>query len=153
MQLTIVAKVHQRIRGDFDSSNLLLGSPAGVQEPGEVWSNSGEPELLEHERLIELLPALVHLPADHPVHDQPFDRDSLARRRSRPERPSVCAGSSPTECDQITLDQLILHREVEIRKGPQEAPNELFPRADATQWLRNASDMDDAIWHKCSVGG
>ena len=103
--------------------------------------------------MIELLPALVHFPANHLVDDQPVDRYSLARRRGRAERPTMCARGSPTERHQIALNQLILHREVEIGKGPQEARHELFPRADSTQWLINARDMDDAIWQERFVGG
>jgi hypothetical protein len=51
------------------------------------------------------------------------------------------------------LNQLVLHREVKIGEGRQEARDELFPRADATHWLRNAGDMDDALWQERSVSG
>jgi len=42
-------------------------------------SASRKPELLEHERLIELLPAFVHLPADHLVDHEANLQDAAPR--------------------------------------------------------------------------
>jgi hypothetical protein len=108
-------------------------------------SRSRKSEPLEHKRVIELLPSLVHLPADDPVDDQSVDHHSLARRRGRANGTSVSPGSAPTKGHQIVLNQLILDREVEIANGPQEARGELLPRTDSAEWLRNAGDMDDAV--------
>ena len=58
----------QKRRRRADSFKRRLGGPLSG-ERGEGWSASRKPELLEHERLIELLPALAHLPADDPVDD------------------------------------------------------------------------------------
>jgi len=115
-------------------------------------SPSGEPELLQHERLIELFPALLHFPANHTVDDQPVDCYSLPGRRRRPERPGMRAGGCPAERNQIALNELIFHREVQIRECSQEAGDELLPGADSAQWLCIARYVDDAIGPERSVG-
>lgn len=65
---------------------------------------------MKHERLIELLPAFLHLAVDQSVDDESFDRHCLPRRRNRTERPCVRARATPMKCHQVTLDDLLLNR-------------------------------------------
>ena len=81
--------------------------------PIVFWS-SGESELLEHQGLIPLLPALLHPTVRHWVHDEAIDGDRFARRRRGAERSRVRSAGSPPKGHAIALDQLIFDREVKV---------------------------------------
>src|SRR5687767_7896272 len=100
-------------------------------------SRSSKAKLLEHERLIELLPAFLHLSADYPIDDQPVDGNSLAGRRRWAKWPIMRPSGVPAERDQVTLNQLILDGEMQIGKGLQQGGNELLPRTDTTEGFNN----------------
>src|SRR4029079_12570064 len=109
--------------------------------------------MLKHERLVHLLPALLDPSAHHPVDDQPLDRHTPPRRRSRTERPRLRSAGAPTKRDRVAVDELILDRDVKIGKGQQEARDELLPRTDASERFWSASDVDDAVRTERLVGG
>src|SRR5687768_10845249 len=95
---------------------------------------SSEAELLEHEGLVPLLPALPHLTLRHVVQDEAVELHRLAGRGRSAQRPGMRTRGAPPERHPIPLDQLILHREVEVGESAQEPRHELLPRADPAEW-------------------
>src|SRR5687768_16531354 len=82
--------------------------------------SSGEAELLEHQGLIPLLPALLHSTVRHSVEDQAVKPDRPAGRRCRTERSGMRPAGSPAKRHAVALDQLFLDRQVEVGKGAQQ---------------------------------
>lgn len=123
---------------------LQRGDPEGCR--------SGQAELMEHQRLIELLPAFLHLAIDQSIDDEPLDRDWLPCRSHWTERTCVRARATPMKGHRIPFDDLLVNSEVQIGKGKQEACDELLPWTDTTDRFRNASDMNDAVRQKHLIG-
>jgi hypothetical protein len=51
----------------------------------------------------------------------------------------------------VSVDELILHRKVEVGERGQQATHQLFPGADAAERCRDARDVNDAVWCKRRV--
>src|SRR6478672_11244186 len=68
---------------------------------------SGEAELLQHEGLVKLFPALPHDAVPQSIHNEAVERDGLASRRRRPERSGMRSRCMPSERYTVPLDQLI----------------------------------------------
>ena len=62
------------------------------------------------------------------------------------------AGGSPAERHPIAVNQLVFHREVQIRECPQESCDELLPGTDFAHGLGIARDVNDAIGLEGPVG-
>jgi hypothetical protein len=52
----------------------------------------------------------------------------------------------------VPLNELILDREADIRKGVQHACHERFPGADAAKGFRDTGDVDNTIRRESRVG-
>src|SRR6185295_4755348 len=70
---------------------------------------SGETELLEHEGLVKLFPALPHFAVRHAIHNEAVERDRLAGRRRRAEWSGMRSRCVPSERHAVPLDQLIFN--------------------------------------------
>lgn len=64
---------------------------------------------MEHEGLIELLPAFLHFAVDQSVDDEPFDCHCLPCRRHWPERTCVRASATPMKCHRVAFDDLLFN--------------------------------------------
>src|SRR5687768_13694747 len=106
---------------------------------------SGEAELLEHEGLIPLLPAFLHPAALHPVNDEAVDRDWLARRRRRTQRPRMCPSCAPPERYPVPLYELIFDREVNIGECAQQPRHPLLERTDPAKGFCHTGDVEHAV--------
>jgi len=51
----------------------------------------------------------------------------------------------------VSVDELTLHRKVEVGERGQHASHQLFPGADAAERCRDARDVNDAVWRKRGV--
>ena len=100
------------------SCSVSLGGVLSLRHGGRacVLRASGEAELLEHQRLVPLLPALLHPAVRHAIHDETIERDRLARRRRGTEWSRMSAARPPPERHAVALDQLILDRQVQVGK-------------------------------------
>src|SRR5688572_32880239 len=122
---------------------MLCQFPGVVCRPTSIASCKAK--LLEHERLIKLLPALLYLAVHEAIDDQSINGDCLPRRRRRSERPCMCAGRAPPKRYPVVLNDLVLDREPDIGKGAQQACHEGFPGADAAKGLRDTGNVENTI--------
>src|SRR5687768_6874536 len=92
----------------------MVRSPDETTLTAAKESPSLHPELLEHHRLVELLPALRDSAVDEVIEDQPIDRDRSPGRRQRSERTRVRAAAVPARDHRVAHDYLFLDGERQI---------------------------------------
>jgi hypothetical protein len=113
---------------------------------------SCQPELLQHERLIPLLPTLDHAALRETVKYEPIHGNGFAGGWHLTEWSLMGSGCAPAECRPLTRDELILDREVEVWKRREEPSNELLPLANTSKRLRDAGDVNHTIGREGRIG-
>ena len=112
---------------------------------------SRETELLEHECLVPLLPALAHLAVLDVIDDEPVDCHGLPGRWRRAERSGVRAHGVPPERHAVSLNELLLDAELDVGQSREQSSHQLLPRTQSAKWSGDAGNVNHAVGREDGV--